>query len=73
MRDGKAHLRLDRRLARRRGWISETELSKELESLQDVAEKGELVDIPGGPSDEGDEETEAPSETGFAEAAPSFH
>jgi len=73
MRDGKAHLRLDRRLARRRGWISETELSKELDGLKDVAEKGEMVDIPGTASDESEEAPEALSEAGFAEAAPSFH
>lgn len=50
MRDGKAHLRLDRRLALRRGWIAEKELEKELSALPDVAEKGELVDLPGTPT-----------------------
>ena len=73
MRDGKAHLRLDRRLARRRGWIAESELAKELDGLPDVAEKGELVDIPGASNDEPEAEPEAPRETGFSEAAPSFH
>ena len=52
MRDGKTHLRLDRRLAQRRGWISPAELEKELTALPDVAEKGELVDLPGGTSGE---------------------
>jgi hypothetical protein len=32
-------LRLDRRLIRRRGWISKQELSAELESLPDAADK----------------------------------
>ena len=32
-------LRLDRRLIQRRGWIDEEELSRELESLPDVADK----------------------------------
>lgn len=53
MRDGKAHLRLDRRLARRRGWISEGDLNKELDSLPDVGEKGETVDLPGTPPEPG--------------------
>lgn len=41
-------LRLDRRLIRRRGWISKQELSAELESLPDAADKvttlGEAAD-----------------------------
>ena len=36
-------LRLDRRLQRRRGWISAQELEEALESLPDVAAKGEIV------------------------------
>ena len=32
-------LRLDRRLIRRRGWISEKELSEELAALPDAADK----------------------------------
>jgi hypothetical protein len=36
-------LRLDRRLQRRRGWISAQDLEDALEALPDVAEKGELV------------------------------
>ena len=47
MRDGKTQLRLDRRLAQRRGWISPEELEKELAALPDVAEKAEMVDLPG--------------------------
>jgi hypothetical protein len=41
-------LRLDKRLIRRRGWISKDELSSELEALPDAAEKlttlGEAAD-----------------------------
>lgn len=33
------HLRLDRRLIRRRSWISNEELERELEALPDVAHK----------------------------------
>lgn len=44
--DATKQLRLDRRLAGRRGWISEDELSRELHQLADVAEKGELIDAP---------------------------
>ena len=36
-------LRLDRRLNRRRGWISAQELDEALGALPDVAAKGELV------------------------------
>ncbi len=32
-------LRLDRRLIRRRGWISENQLQKDLEALPDVSDK----------------------------------
>jgi hypothetical protein len=41
-----ATLRLDRRLARRRGWIASDQLAKELKALPDVAEKAESVDSP---------------------------
>ncbi len=61
MRDGKADLRLDRRLAHRRGWIGAAELEKELSALADVADKAELVNLPGTPSDE---ESEAPGPEG---------
>lgn len=36
-------LRLDRRLQRRRGWISAQEMEEAAASLPDVAAKGELV------------------------------
>lgn len=32
-------LRLDRRMARRRGWIDKTELARELDSLPDISSK----------------------------------
>ena len=38
-RDAMQKLRLDRRLIRRRGWVSKAELEKELESLPDVSDK----------------------------------
>jgi hypothetical protein len=41
--DSIRNLRLDRRLLRRRGWISPEELERELAALPDVAEKGEIV------------------------------
>jgi len=36
-------LRLDRRLQRRRGWISAQDMDEVLQGLPDVAAKGELV------------------------------
>jgi hypothetical protein len=44
--DATQQLRLDRRLAGRRGWIGGDELTRELQRLPDVAEKAELVDAP---------------------------
>lgn len=38
-RDTMNKLRLDRRLARRRNWIPEQELERELEALPDVSDK----------------------------------
>ena len=38
-RDTMSKLRLDRRLIRRRGWISREDLDRELESLPDVSDK----------------------------------
>ena len=37
-RDSMKQLRLDRRLIRRRGWISDQELAQELENLPDAAQ-----------------------------------
>lgn len=46
-------LRLDRRLQRRRGWISAQEMQEVTDGLPDVAAKGELV------TDEDDEDAPA--------------
>jgi hypothetical protein len=48
-------LRLDRRLIRRRGWIAEDELEREIESLPDVASKA-------APIDAGEASSETPAE-----------
>lgn len=45
-------LRLDRRMAGRRGWIGEDELARELERLPDVAAKGDLIEAPARRRDE---------------------
>ena len=58
MTDFNRSLRLDRRLTRRRGWISPEELERELEALPDVADKG----VRGDP--EGDEPTDDSSGPG---------
>jgi hypothetical protein len=39
-----SNLRLDRRLLRRRGWIAEKELERELTKLPDAAEKAQPVE-----------------------------
>ena len=39
-REAIAKLRLDRRLIRRRGWIGEAELKRELDGLTDISHKG---------------------------------
>ena len=39
MSDSARNLRLDRRLARRRGWINPQELERELSELPDVSDK----------------------------------
>ena len=72
MRDGTAQLRLDRRLARRRGWITQDELEKELAALPDVADKAELLDLPGPPSDPEDE-SETPQLASEPEGGPGLH
>lgn len=46
MQDLASKLRLDRRLTRRRGWISADQFAKDLKALPDVAEKAEQVDSP---------------------------
>ncbi len=54
MHESIRHLRLDRRLLKRRGWLSEKELEKELAALPDVADKG----MPLGDEEEEEEEPE---------------
>lgn len=54
MHESIRHLRLDRRLLKRRGWLSEKELEKELAALPDVADKGMPL---------GDDEEEPETET----------
>ena len=44
--DATRQLRLDRRMAGRRGWIADDELVRELERLPDVAAKGDLIEAP---------------------------
>jgi hypothetical protein len=39
-------LRLDRRLAGRRGWVSQEEIEREIAALPDVSAKADLVDAP---------------------------
>ena len=41
--DSIRNLRLDRRLLRRRGWISDDELEQELAALPEVGDKAEIV------------------------------
>jgi hypothetical protein len=51
-RESMTRLRLDRRLIRRRSWISQEELTRELEALPDVAHKasrGEEAPTPAPP------------------------
>jgi hypothetical protein len=42
----KKPLRLDRRLAGRRGWVAPEEIEREVAALPDVAAKADLVDAP---------------------------
>ena len=69
MKDLTAHLKLDRRLAGRRGWIASDDLVKELDALPDVAEKGELVDPPGVPAGE-EAAADAPRQAPLAQPEP---
>jgi len=45
--DPKSQLKFDRRLVRRRRWISQDELDEELARLPDVADRAEPVAYPG--------------------------
>ena len=46
-RDPKTELKFDRRLTRRRRWVSQDELEEELARLPDVADRAEPVAYPG--------------------------
>ena len=50
-RESMSHLRLDRRLIRRRRWITDEELERELNQLPDVSHKATTGEdeTPGGP------------------------
>ena len=39
-------LRLDRRLVGRRGWTREEEFAREVEQLEDVTHKADVIDAP---------------------------
>ncbi|MGI9592856.1 MAG: hypothetical protein ACR2P8_15920 [Myxococcota bacterium] len=65
-RDSMKALRLDRRLLRRRGWISPEDLEEQLASLPDVSDKMQLVDVAGdAPAPEAPEPGDPESPTGF--------
>ena len=61
--DSMKALQYDRRLRKRRGWVSEEDFEGFLEGLPDVADKGEVIsaDVP----------AEAPAAASSAAAAPS--
>ena len=46
-RDPRGQLQFDRRLMRRRSWLSAEELEQELAGLPDVGDKAETVGYPG--------------------------
>ncbi|MBM4381883.1 MAG: hypothetical protein FJ091_00810 [Deltaproteobacteria bacterium] len=50
MQEHATKFRLDRRLAARRGWIAQDQLDKELNTLPDVGDKGEIVESPQQPA-----------------------
>lgn len=58
-RESLEKLRLDRRLIRRRQWISPSELKRELEALPDVSHK---IATDEQPEEEGSESEESPVE-----------
>ena len=60
-RDATQRLRLDRRLIRRRGWISKKELAKELDALPDASAKATTLGAAeGGEPREGQPEETTP-------------
>lgn len=59
-RDSLKHMRLDRRLIGRRGWIAADELAVELEKLPDVSDKMTTL---GEAGDQGEAERAGPAST----------
>ena len=68
--DSMKPLQYDRRLRKRRGWVTEEQFESHLADLPDVADKGEVVS-PDAPGDEGRSGTAAaaPAEPSFGEPA----
>ena len=60
-RESTQRLRLDRRLMRRRGWLSEEELQRELAALPDVSHK--IAPVGGEPSALSEQTEELPTES----------
>ena len=60
-RESTRRLRLDRRLIRRRGWISEQELQRELAALPDVSHK--MAPVGGEPSVPSEQTQTLPTES----------
>jgi hypothetical protein len=60
-REAISKLRLDRRLIRRRNWIGESELARELSGLPDIAHKGTTL---GEAADERESANAASSDAG---------
>jgi hypothetical protein len=59
-RESTRRLRLDRRLIRRQGWLSEEELERELAALPDVSHK--IAPVGGGPSAASEQTETLPTE-----------
>ncbi len=62
-RDATQRLRLDRRLIRRRGWISKDELGKELDALPDASAKATTLGAAEGSAHETDPAERSTPET----------
>lgn len=60
-RESTQRLRLDRRLIRRRGWVSEEELQRELAALPDVSHK--IAPVGGEPSAPSEQTETLPTES----------
>jgi hypothetical protein len=59
-RESLEKLRLDRRLLKRRGWLSAAELAGSLDALPDVSEKATTLGAASGEDDPTRDETPAP-------------